>query len=226
MRLEYAGEAALIAYLGDRSSPQVAAQVQALGAELKRLLDDQLVDLIPSYASLLICFDPLQTDHYHVSETARRCLAQLTVQTVSTGRVIEIPVYYHPEAGADLETLAADRGLTWQDVAELHSIQEYRVYAIGFAPGFAYLGDVDERIAAPRQKTPRRRVPRGAVAIADRQSAVYPAESPGGWNLLGRSPLRMFDPTAEPPMPVSVGDRVRFTPIDRDAFLDAGGTLA
>jgi KipI family sensor histidine kinase inhibitor len=134
-------------------------------------------------------------------------------------------VYYHPESGADLEQLGAERGLSWQEVVDIHCGREYRVYAIGFAPGFAYLGDVDERIAAPRLSTPRQKVPRGAVAIADRQTAIYPAESPGGWNLIGRSPLRMFDPLTAPPMPVAVGDRVRFSPIDRAAFLAAGGQL-
>ncbi|MEM1142862.1 MAG: carboxyltransferase domain-containing protein, partial [Pseudomonadota bacterium] len=133
--------------------------------------------------------------------------------------------YYHPEAGADLETLAEQRSLSWSDIAAIHYQQEYRVYAIGFAPGFAYLGDVDERIAAPRLSTPRKQVPRGAVAIADRQTAIYPAESPGGWNLIGRSPLRMFDAHAEEPMVVSVGDRIRFRPITRDEFVAAGGDL-
>jgi KipI family sensor histidine kinase inhibitor len=146
-------------------------------------------------------------------------------QSSDSGQLVEIPVYYHPESGEDLERLASDAGLSWEAAAELHSNTEYRVYAIGFAPGFAYLGDVDPRIAAPRLATPRSSVPRGAVAIADRQTAVYPASSPGGWNLIGRSPLRMFDPDAKPPMPVSVGDRVRFVPIDREAFLSAGGQL-
>jgi KipI family sensor histidine kinase inhibitor len=112
------------------------------------------------------------------------------------------------------------------DVIALHSSNEYRVYAIGFAPGFAYLGQVDERIAAPRLATPRQRVPRGSVAIADRQTAVYPAVSPGGWNLIGRCPTRMFDPKATPVMPVAVGDKVRFEPIGLERYLELGGVLA
>jgi KipI family sensor histidine kinase inhibitor len=99
------------------------------------------------------------------------------------------------------------------------------VYAIGFAPGFAYLGQVDERIAAPRLATPRQKVPRGAVGIADRQTAIYPAASPGGWNLIGLCPQSMFDPNADPSMPVQVGDRVRFKGIDRQSFLELGGML-
>jgi KipI family sensor histidine kinase inhibitor len=143
----------------------------------------------------------------------------------ASGNRITLPAYYSAESGADLLTLAADRGLTPEDVIRIHTEQEYRVYAIGFAPGFAYLGEVDERIAAPRLSTPRQRVPRGAVAIADRQTAVYPAVSPGGWNLIGLCPLRMFNPDSDPTMPVTVGDIVSFEPIDRDRFLELGGEL-
>jgi KipI family sensor histidine kinase inhibitor len=135
-------------------------------------------------------------------------------------------VYYAADVGEDLESLAQHAGLSTAEVIDLHSSTEYRVYAIGFAPGFAYLGQVDERIAAPRLTTPRLKVPRGAVAIADRQTAVYPAVSPGGWNLIGRCPVRMFDPDAEPTMPVTVGDRVRFEPVSRERFLALGGDLA
>lgn len=224
-RIECAGESSLIVYLGDSSSPEVSAGVQRLAVLLREELQDLLRDLIPSYASLLVLYDPLATDHYHVSACVRRAALQLTNLEASLGRLIEIPVYYSPESGEDIETLARTADLSWEDVATLHSEREYRVYAIGFAPGFAYLGDVDERIAAPRLATPRLRVPRGAVAIADRQTAIYPAPSPGGWNLIGRSALRMFDPHAEPPMPVATGDRVRFVPIERQEFLLQGGEL-
>jgi KipI family sensor histidine kinase inhibitor len=224
-RIVCAGEAALIVYLGEESSPELCARVQALESALREAMGELLVDLIPSYASVLVHFDPLRTDHYHVSRTVRERCARLGDSAVAEGRLVEIPVYYHPQSGADLEALARRCGLDWEEVVAIHSAGEYRVYAIGFAPGFAYLGDVDERIAAPRLATPRTAVPRGAVAIADRQTAVYPARSPGGWNLIGLSPQRMFNAEADPPMPVRVGDLVRFTPMDRDSFLSAGGEL-
>lgn len=220
-----AGESSLIVYLGEHSSPEISQRIAVLAQRLTDDLEDALVDLIPSYASLLVMFNPLVTDHFHVTKQIRACSEDLGGEEASSGDLVEIPVFYHPDSGEDLLSLAADRGLHWEQVAEIHSAQEYRVYAIGFAPGFAYLGDVDKRIAAPRLATPRQKVPRGAVAIADRQTAVYPATSPGGWNLIGRSPMRMFDPDAQPPMPVRTGDRVRFTPIDRATFLDAGGEL-
>lgn len=212
-------------YLGDNASPAVAARVQAACKAVETALGDHLVDLVPSYASVLILYDPLLTDHLSVGHRVRRAVANLADVSESQGRLVVLPVYYAPEAGADLEMLAQRAGLTPEQLIDLHAGTEYRVYAIGFAPGFAYLGQVDERIAAARLATPRLRVPRGAVAIADRQTAVYPAVSPGGWNLIGRCPTRMFDPTATPAMPVAVGDRVQFEPVDRARYLALGGEL-
>ena len=212
-------------YLGDNASPAVAARVQAACKAVETALGDHLVDLVPSYASVLILYDPLLTDHLSVGHRVRRAVANLADVSDSQGRLVVLPVYYAPEAGADLEMLAQRAGLTPEQLIDLHAGTEYRVYAIGFAPGFAYLGQVDERIAAARLATPRLRVPRGAVAIADRQTAVYPAVSPGGWNLIGRCPTRMFDPTATPAMPVAVGERVQFGPVDRARYLALGGEL-
>ena len=226
MELHSAGENALILYLGTETSPAVSARVQAAAAALEPALGDDLVDLVPSYASLLIIYDALRTDHLSVAHRVRLAVEGLSGVEPGEGRCVALPVYYAPEAGADLESLAARSGLSVDEVIALHSGSEYRVYAIGFAPGFAYLGQVDERIAAPRLATPRQKVPRGAVAIADRQTAVYPAVSPGGWNLIGRCPVRMFDPAADPVMPVAVGDRVRFEPVSRERYLALGGDLA
>jgi len=224
VKIHTAGENALIVYLGDAPGKEVAARVRALASALPDALGEHLIDMIPSYASLLVVYDALATDHMHV----RHCIRGLTLDGDSdddSGRCVELPVYYSEESGADLKDVASRAGLSVSDVIDLHSATEYRVYAIGFAPGFAYLGELDERLKTPRLKTPRQRVPRGAVAIADRQTAVYPAVSPGGWNLIGSCPLRMFDPDRDPSMPVSVGDRVRFQPISRDEFLRAGGEL-
>jgi len=223
-----AGENSLIVYLGESTSPQVSARVQLTAQRVTHALGDVLIDLVPSYASLLVIYDPLKTDHFHVHKTISSVLHTLddADDTVAQGNRITLPVYYSAESGEDLLTLAANSGLTPEEVIRIHCEQEYRVYAIGFAPGFAYLGEVDERIAAPRLSTPRQRVPRGAVAIADRQTAVYPAVSPGGWNLIGLCPLRMFDPDSDPTMPVTVGDIVCFEAVDRDQFFALGGELS
>lgn len=235
-------------YVGDASSEQTLVRVQAAVAAIERALGDELVDMVPSYASVLILFNPLCSDRQAVARRVRAALMDAGAADLptATDRSVVLPVYYAPESGADLEALAARAGMSTQDVIDLHAAVQYRVYAIGFAPGFAYLGEVDARIAAPRHATPRPRVPRGSVAIADRQTAVYPDESPGGWNLIGRCPVPMFDRDAQVRdapvrgaqsrdaqgrdahsyMPVSVGDAVRFEPISRERFLALGGTLA
>lgn len=225
MNLHSAGENALILYLGNDTSPATSAKVQAAASIVEQLLGTDLVDLVPSYASLLIIYDPYTTDHLSVARRLHQALENLSSEIQTTGNIIELPVYYAPEAGADLEDLAKAKQLSIEEIIHIHCSIEYRVYAIGFAPGFAYLGEVDPRLAAPRLATPRQKVPRGAVAIADRQTAVYPAISPGGWNLIGSCPVRMFDPSANPTMPVSVGDRVRFVAIERDQFIALGGEL-
>jgi len=225
--LHTAGENALIAYLGEETSPEVSGRVQAAAIAIEAALGEVLIDLVPSYASLLIIYDALLADHMNVSARIRAAVRDIESNTaIGKGHTLVLPVYYSPESGEDLEALASGANITIDEVIALHSGMEYRVYAIGFAPGFAYLGEVDERIAAPRLASPRTKVPRGAVAIADRQTAVYPAVSPGGWNLIGRCPVRMFNPGANPTMPVSVGDRVRFEAIDRDQFLHLGGDLS
>ncbi|MFT6274299.1 MAG: KipI family sensor histidine kinase inhibitor [Halioglobus sp.] len=225
MRLITAGENSLMLYLGDETSAAVSGLVQAAATAIEASLGDLMIDLVPSYASLLIIYDPIKTDHYAVATLVRKITATLQDNTLPPGKTVSLPVYYSPESGEDLEDLALRAQLSVEEVIRLHSSTEYRVYAIGFAPGFAYLGEVDARIAAPRLATPRQNVPRGAVAIADRQTAVYPAQSPGGWNLVGRCPTPMFNPESDPIMPVSVGDTVKFDPIDRDQFMAMGGTL-
>lgn len=225
MEIHSAGEDALIVYLGEETSPQTSARVQQGVGAIVRALGDDLVDLVPSFASILVVYRLDTADHLSVRKRIHGALEALEAPNSAEGKLVTLPVYYAPEVGPDLEALAERAGLQVDEVIGIHRDTEYRVYAIGFAPGFAYLGQVDERIATPRLATPRQKVPRGAVGIADRQTAIYPAPSPGGWNLIGRCPLRMFDPDAEPTMPVAVGDRVRFEVISREQFLEMGGEL-
>ena len=225
MRIEIAGQNAFIVYFAEQTSAAVSAQIQAAVSRIQASMSGDIVDLVPSYASLLVIFDLDHSDHFAVRQKLRAALTDLDSVDAATGELVTLPVYYSIESGPDLEIIAERANLSVDNVIEIHQQQEYRVYAIGFAPGFAYLGEVDERIAAPRLATPRQKVPRGAVAIADRQTAVYPAVSPGGWNLIGLCPTRMFDPAAEPSMPVKTGDRIRFSAISRDEFLAQGGEL-
>ena len=225
VRIEVAGENALIVYMGDTLSPAVAGRVQRMSQQLSERLADQLVDMVPSYASVLVIYRPdrIRADELrkHVEEFGKVASEPVTNED---GRLVRLPVWYGPEAGPDLMALVESNGLTPDEVVQRHHARKYRVFAIGFAPGFAYLGEVDEAIARPRLATPRQHVPTGSVGIADRQTAVYPAESPGGWNLIGRCPVRIFDPMAAVTMPMAVGDRIQFEPISRTDYLELGGT--
>lgn len=223
--IQVAGENSAIIYFGDVASAEISAQVQQCADLIASQLGAALIDIVPSYASLLVIYNVFEIDHLAVNKALRKIISNLAEVKISDGKVVLLPVYYSIESGPDLELLANNAGLSVDDVIAIHQSQEYRVYAIGFAPGFAYLGEVDKRIAAARLATPRQKVPRGAVGIADRQTAVYPAVSPGGWNLIGLCPQRMFDPAASPTMPVAVGDRVKFDAISRDEFLALGGEL-
>ena len=225
INIQIAGQNAFIVYFAEQASAAVSAQIQAAVDSILDGMADSIVDLVPSYASLLVIFDLDRSDPYAIRQGLRLALANLGGTDAAAGNLVTLPVYYSLESGPDLELIAERGKLSVEDVIDIHQQQEYRVYAIGFAPGFAYLGEVDERIAAPRLATPRQKVPRGAVAIADRQTAVYPAVSPGGWNLIGRCPTRMFDPASDPSMPVKVGDRIRFSAIDRERYLELGGDL-
>lgn len=229
MRIDVAGENSLILYFGDTTAPEISANVQLASRKLAAALGDKLIDQVTSYASLLLIFDPLKCDHLSVRKVIREQLGDMSEQQADraehSSTVVELPVYYSEESGPELALISERSGLSIDEVIALHQSLTYRVYAIGFAPGFAFLGQVDERIATPRLSTPRLKVPRGAVGIADRQTAIYPNVSPGGWNLIGLCPTRMFDPDATPTMPVSVGDEVRFKGISRDEFLALGGEL-
>ena len=225
MKIEIAGQNAFIVYFAEQTSAAVSSQIQTAVSNILASMQDCIIDLVPSYASLLVIFDLDRCDHFAVKQKLRNALTDLDSVAAGSGDLITLPVYYSAESGPDLEVIAELGNISVDDVIAIHQQQEYRVYAIGFAPGFAYLGEVDERIAAPRLATPRQKVPRGAVAIADRQTAVYPAVSPGGWNLIGLCPTRMFDMDKNPSMPVTVGDRIRFAAISREEFIDQGGEL-
>jgi KipI family sensor histidine kinase inhibitor len=188
-------------------------------------LGEDLIDLIPSYHSLLVIYDPLKIGFQKIEQEIRNTIGQWTSNNQSQqSRTVELPVYYSPESGPDLQRIADHSGLSIDQVIELHQQTEYTVYTMGFAPGFAYLGEVDERIAMPRLATPRHNVPQGAVAIADRQTAIYPSQSPGGWNIVGLCPIRLFNAEKQPHSPMQVGDKIRFISIDRDEFIQLGGS--
>ena len=218
-----ASENSIIVYFGSETSDSISNQINAFCIHMKTNYQTYIIDLISSYASVLLIFDVPNISHSEIKRIVRASLAKLEKSSKKSGvseekQVITLPVLYGGENGPDLSTIAKNAGISEREVISIHESKPYLVYAIGFAPGFAYLGEVDPKIATPRLETPRQTVPKGAVAIADRQTAVYPAESPGGWNIIGICPTPMFNSLSPPYMPVSVGDTVKFESIDENQF--------
>ena len=175
-------------------------------------------NLHPAYCSLLVKFDPLKLRHSELQEVLRGYLARMEKLALPDPRRVEIPVCYGGEYGPDLEEVAESHGITAAQAIELHNSTDYVVYFLGFAPGFAYLGELPEALVTPRLPMPRRSVPAGSVGIAGSQTGVYPIATPGGWRLLGRTPVKMFQPDRAEISLLSIGDRVRFVPISQEQF--------
>jgi inhibitor of KinA len=175
-------------------------------------------NLHPAYCSLLVKFDALKLQHDELEVILREYLGRLEEVSLPEPRQVEIPVCYGGECGPDLSDVAAMHGMTPAHAVELHTSTTYLVYFLGFVPGFAYLGQLPEALVTPRLATPRKRVPAGSVGIAGNQTGVYPFTTPGGWRLLGRTPMAMFRTGREGLSLLSIGDRVRFTPISADRF--------
>jgi len=178
-------------------------------------------NLHPAYCSLLIKFDAMLLRHEELEEIVRGYIERMEKAALPEPRLVEIPVCYGGEFGPDLEEVAELHGITTAEAIELHASTPYLVYFLGFAPGFAYLGELPEALITPRLTMPRRSVPAGSVGIAGSQTGVYPISTPGGWRLLGRTPVAMFRPERAEMSLLSIGDRVRFVPISRERFAKA-----
>jgi inhibitor of KinA len=209
---------ALSVELGEVISAEVNTRVRALEYLIQQKALPGVLETVPSYSALLVYYDPLVIGY----EALCAALAELGSQAEHTAlppsRLVELPCCYDPELGLDLEAAAARLGLDAGELVRLHAGAEYLVYFIGFTPGLPYLAGMPERIHLPRLETPRTRVPAGSVGIGGIQCCVYSVESPGGYWLLGRTPLRLYDPGAPEPILLRPGDRVRFRPIWREEF--------
>jgi KipI family sensor histidine kinase inhibitor len=204
------------------SQSRITLQANENVRKLLRLLQSEPVagvrNLHPAYSSLLVKFDGLRLRHEELEGILRGYLARLEEMKLPEPRHVEIPVCYGGEFGPDLAEVCAMRGMTAAQAIELHASTEYLVYFLGFVPGFAYLGELPKELVTPRLSAPRRRVVPGSVGIAGNQTGVYPFATPGGWRLIGRTPLAMFRAEREGLSLLSIGDRVRFTPIDAERF--------
>jgi inhibitor of KinA len=205
-----AGDAALAVQLPERIDPALNRWCVALKRQLERRLGTSIRDLVIGYCSLTVYFDPLQVDGAWLDQEIRAIGTDLQPEDVEEGAIVEVPVCYGGELGPDLPDVAAFAGCSEEEVVDRHLGRDYRVYLVGFVPGFAYMAEVDPRIAAPRRASPRTAVPAGSVAIAGGQTGIYPAVTPGGWNIVGRTPHAPYDAGRRQPCLFSPGDRVRF----------------
>ena len=217
-RIVPAGDAALVVELPERIDAQTNAWCVALSRALASDLGTVIRDVVIGYSSVTVYFDPLSVDAAWLEAEILRRTSSVEIADDAAGGVVEVPVCYGGEVGPDLADVAAFAGCSEADVIDLHAGREYRVYMVGFVPGFAYMAEVEARIAAPRRTSPRTAVPAGSVGIAGGQTGIYPAVLPGGWNLIGRTALRPYDPARPEPFLFRAGDRVRFRPISADEF--------
>lgn len=218
MTIVAAGDSALFIELGEGIDPAVNARAIALADAMQAAAITGVRDVVPTYSSVAVYFDPLRTDYQALLDRIERESQRPAGPAAQSRPLIRIPVCYGGEFGPDLPEVAAFAHLGETDVVRLHSSAIYRVFMLGFVAGFAYMGTVDARIAVPRRAAPRVRVPLGTVGIAGVQTGIYPAETPGGWRLIGRTPLKPFDPGRDQPFLMRAGDRVQFYPITHEEF--------
>ena len=217
-RYRIAGDRGLLVEYGEGIDPEVNRKVRSMAAVLRARPLAGVAEVVPTYRSLLVTYDPLETDADRLREAIDRLEDRLGEIPVPEPRTVEVPVCYGGEYGPDLGFVAGAHGLTEDEAAEIHAATVYPIYMIGFTPGFPFLGGLDPRLHTPRLETPRTAVPAGSVGIANDQTGIYPVTSPGGWRLIGRTPLKLFDPGRDDPFLYRAGDRIRFVPIPEAAY--------
>jgi inhibitor of KinA len=220
VRFQPASDQSLLVYFGEQITLRVHQQVR----KLLHLLECEPIagirNLNPAYCSILISFDALKLHHAELKAILLGYIDRLDAVHLPEGRELQVPTCYGGEFGPDLNDVAALHGMTPAQVIELHASVTYIVYFLGFVPGFAYLGELPESLATPRLDSPRRSTPPGSVGIAGNQTGVYPFATPGGWRIIGRTPIAMFRPDRQAMSLLSIGDRVRFTPISAARFAE------
>ncbi len=225
MEIKVASVDSVIIYFDKTISKNTSLKVKAAYKILKSLEDTALIEIVPSYTSILITYDIFKYDINSIKVFLKELLKDLKIEEEKDLKVINVDVYYGDDVGFDLEKVALNANISIDEVIKIHSSKVYDVYAIGFLPGFAYLAAIDDRIITPRLKTPRKKIPKGSVAIADNQSAIYPQNSPGGWNILGKTAFELFDKNLESLSPITIESRIKFNPITKEEFLKQGGQI-
>ena len=212
------GDSALLVEFPQEISPQINASITALVHLIKEQRIEGIMDMIPAFSSLLIHYEPLVIGYHQLSKRIKGLLDLDLGDGVAQKRIFDIPVLYGGSFGPDLDFVASQANLTKEEVIEIHSSQDYLIYMLGFLPGFPYLGGLDSRIHTPRLANPRIRIPAGSVGIGGAQTGIYPLDSPGGWQLIGATPLLTYQAESEEPILFEAGDYIRFVPISQEEY--------
>ena len=213
------GDTSVTVEFGNEISPAINAQIRAFNIALEESRIPGITETVPTYRSLMVHYDPGIILYDDLVKELKGLMGQLSNIQIPPSDVLEIPVLYGGEAGPDLEFVAEHNKKTPEEVIKIHSSRDYLIYMLGFLPGFTYLGGLDERLHTPRLANPRIRIPAGSVGIGGSQTGIYPLDSPGGWQLMGMTPVNTSDPSRETPILVEAGDYIRFVPVDEAEYL-------
>lgn len=213
-----AGDSSILIEFGKEISPEINRKIKATVQLMKEQHIEGVVDVIPAFCSLLINYDPRVISYDEIRKRMQNLVKVDAKSGEEKKKIYEIPVCYGGEYGPDIENIAANAGLSVEEVIKIHSSRDYLIYMLGFLPGFCYLGGLDERIHTPRLANPRMKINAGSVGIGGSQTGIYPLDSPGGWQLMGMTPVKTYDPDREVPILVEAGDYIRFVPIDEDEY--------
>ena len=213
-----AGDQVMIVEFGNEISQEINNKVMALYHVINNSHIKGIEELIPTYRSLMVQYNPAQVVYKELIDLLKRLCENLNEDKLPKQKIIEVPVIYGQEFGPDIEFVASHNKISVNEVIQIHSSYDYLIYMLGFTPGFPYLGGMCEKIETPRLQTPRTKIPGGSVGIAGKQTGIYPIESPGGWQLIGRTPIKLYDPYREPPILLKAGDFIRFVSVGLEEY--------